>query len=147
MLNLLRSRFEKLKGTIFHPQWLSLRYQAKSKKHLRCIRNCLILDIGSGNSNHSQYVHTSNTIVRLDYPQTNIRYKLIPDVYGSASILPIKENSIDAALLLEVLEHVKNDQEVLTEIHRTLPFSNCSTSPTMHVDTGASGNIEVKACL
>ena len=120
MLKFLRARFEKLKGTIFHPQWLSLRYQAKSKRQLHRINNCLILDIGSGNSIHSTYINTSNSVVRLDYPQTNTRYKFAPDVYGDASVLPFKDKSIDAALLLEVLEHVRNDQKALNEINRVL---------------------------
>jgi SAM-dependent methyltransferase len=120
MLTRLRSGLGLLKNTIFHPQWLTLRYQYKSKSQLRNIKNRLVLDVGSGNSDYSSYIHPSNKIIRLDYPQTNIRYKLSPDIYGNAEFLPFKKNSFDSVLLLEVLEHIPNDRQALEQINSVL---------------------------
>ncbi len=69
----------------------------------------LFLNIGSGNSN------ISGSIINVDifaYPNV--------DVVCNIHDLPFKDNSIDAIVNIAVLEHVKNPELVVSEIHRVL---------------------------
>lgn len=109
-----------LKGTILHPQWLTDRFHIQSRRALQEIRQSLIVDIGSGDSRHGELLDSSNQFYRLDYPQTNQRYRGSPDVYGDASNLPFKTKSFDVVLLFEVLEHIGSDGQALREIRRIL---------------------------
>ena len=69
---------------------------------------------------HKQLMTGGIQLVRLDYPVTNQRYKNRPDIYGDAQKLPVMNASIDAVLLLEVLEHIESDSAVLSEANRVL---------------------------
>ncbi len=109
-----------LKGTILHPQWLTDRFHIQSRRVLREIRQSLIVDIGSGDSRHGELLDPSNRLYRLDYPQTNQRYRSSPDVYGDACNLPFKTESLDVVFLFEVLEHIASDDQALREIRRVL---------------------------
>ncbi len=109
-----------IKGTFFHPQWLSDRYHKLSKQHLTEIHDGIVLDIGSGDSDLSSFLVGDVSIIRLDYPDTNCRYTNNPDTYGDATCLPLVEHSVDVVLLLEVIEHISEYQTVLEEIHRVL---------------------------
>lgn len=109
-----------LKGTILHPQWLTDRFHAISRRRLREIRRSIVIDIGSGRSSHTNLLDSSNRLYRLDYPDTNERYGQCPDVFADACHLPIRSESVDVVLLLEVLEHIPVDAQALREIHRVL---------------------------
>lgn len=109
-----------LKGTILHPQWLTDRLHIRSRRLLGEIKQSLILDIGSGNSQYGGVLESSNRLYRLDYPQTNQRYRGSPDVYADACNLPFKTGSLDIVFLFEVLEHLVADDQALREIHRVL---------------------------
>jgi SAM-dependent methyltransferase len=103
---------------VLHPQWLSDRFHASSRRRLEAIRHATVLDIGSGDSRHEGFLHPSNRLVRLDYPKTNQRYTARPEVFGSACQLPVRSESVDTVLLLEVLEHLPCPQAALGEIRR-----------------------------
>ncbi len=107
-----------LRGTPLHPQWLSDRFHALSRRRLKALRNSKVLDIGSGDSSHAELLDSSNRLVRLDYPETNRRYSVRPDVFGDACRLPVRSEVFDAVLLLEVLEHLPCADAALEEIHR-----------------------------
>lgn len=109
-----------IKGTIFHPQWLSDRYHTKSKRLLLKIRDSKVLDIGSGNIGYKQNIHNSNLLYTLDYPSTNERYRVRPNIFADARCLPIHDNEFDVVFLFEVLEHVAEPEKVLKEIRRVL---------------------------
>ncbi len=109
-----------LKGSFLHPQWLSDRYHAISKNLLKNINSGNVLDIGSGNSDHSSIIGSNANLIRLDYPDTNAWYLLKPDVYGNALELPLFNGCIQHILLLEVLEHIFDYQKVLEECRRVL---------------------------
>lgn len=109
-----------LKGTIFHPQWLSDRYHQRSKKVLRKVKNTTILDIGSGNASYKNSIEKLNNYFSLDYPGTNKGYSVRPDVFADAHSLPFADDSVDVVLLFEVLEHVNDPSMVLNEIQRVL---------------------------
>jgi SAM-dependent methyltransferase len=84
-----------------------------------------VLDIGSGDGRYLELLQPACNVYRLDYPATNTRYRRQPDVFGDAHRLPIADNSIDAVILLEVIEHVADDRRVIAETHRVLKPSGC----------------------
>ncbi len=120
MFSMLYALAARVKGTILHPQWLTDRFHLISKKCLREIKHSLVLDIGSGDSRHEDFLNASNTLYRLDYPETNVRYRRSPNIYGDACCLPIRTECADAVLLFEVLEHIGSDEQALREIFRVL---------------------------
>jgi SAM-dependent methyltransferase len=116
----MKQLLEPVNRTLLHPQWLSLRYQHLSRRCLREISGSSVLDIGSGDSRHEKLLGAGCTLFRLDYPATNQRYRLLPEIFADASSLPIASNAFDVVLLLEVLEHLPDDQKALGEIRRVL---------------------------
>lgn len=70
---------------------------------------CLVLDIGCGAS------EPGDRVVRLDLsPGPDV------DIAGDAHDLPLLDGSVDAILLLRVLEHVKDPVRVVSEALRVL---------------------------
>lgn len=116
----MRQLLNPLKNTLLHPQWLSLRFHRLSRHCLFELDNCLVLDIGSGGSDHARLLRPGCSLYRLDYPATNRRYRNAPDLYGDAASLPIAAETMDAVLLFEVLEHLPDDHKALSEIRRVL---------------------------
>ena len=116
----MRRILEPFRNTFLHPQWLSLRYHRNSRRYLREIAGCRVLDIGSGDSEQYALMGPDCQLLRLDYPATNASYRHLPDIYANAAMLPVREGAMDVVLLLEVLEHVPDDGLVLREIHRVL---------------------------
>ena len=112
--------YNTLRGSLLHPQWLSDRFHIRSRQSLRALRDSRILDIGSGNSRNIAYLHASNSVIRLDYPVSNRRYELRPDVFGDACYLPVVDNAFDAIFLFEVLEHLDAPNRAIREIRRAL---------------------------
>jgi SAM-dependent methyltransferase len=109
-----------LKGTIFHPQWMTDRFHAQSKKSLGKLRNAVMLDIGSGNAGYLGLIHSSNTLYTLDYPATNQNYQVRPNIFSDARSLPVADAKVDVVLIFEVLEHVAEVEKVINEIRRVL---------------------------
>ena len=109
-----------LKGTIFHPQWMTDRFHLQSKKSLKELRNAIVLDIGSGNAGYLRLIDPSNTLYTIDYPVTNKKYQVKPSIFSDARCLPVTNDKADVVLLFEVLEHVEDTEKVINEIHRVL---------------------------
>ena len=87
-----------------------------------------LLDIGCGagvgTKIVSSAVHT-NLVVGIDLSETSLQKASFRGVYGvqadfDSSALPIRSESIDVVILDEVIEHVKNTDQVLDESHRVL---------------------------
>ncbi len=109
-----------LRGSIFHPQWLSDRFHFHSQEILAELRDSRILDVGSGHASYVSLIHPSNHYIDLDYPATNEKYLLRPQIYGDARSLPVGGGKVDTVFLFEVLEHVHETESVLDEIARVL---------------------------
>lgn len=109
-----------IKGSPLHPQWLSDRYHAAHRRRLREIGSGRVLDVGSGDSSLDHLLSPACELLRLDYPLTNARYATRPEVFGSAVTMPFADKSMQAVLLLEVLEHIGEDRRALEEIARVL---------------------------
>lgn len=113
-------RLRVLKGTPLHPQWLSDRFHALSRKALKGRDAGWVLDVGSGDSDLSSLLGPGARIIRLDYPDTNARYQIRPDVYGDARALPVADGSMNNVVLLEVIEHIFEYARVIRECRRVL---------------------------
>jgi SAM-dependent methyltransferase len=117
---MVRKILKKLHGTLFHPQWLSDVYHNKNRVLIGNIKKGRVVDIGSGDSNIEKYINNEVELIKVDYPCTNIRYINNPNIYANAESLPFAQNSFDAVLLLEVIEHICRFDIVLDEIKRIL---------------------------
>ncbi len=123
MQSSLRSLFSVLrylKGTPLHPQWLSDRYHMHSQRAVDEIEDSLIINIGSGDSKFQGITLRGNKLIQVDYPSTNLQYRNKPDVYADASCLPLREGCADVVLLLEVLEHIPDPENTISEAHNAL---------------------------
>lgn len=81
-----------------------------------------VLDLGCGNQPYRPFLPPEVEYVSLDYPPTQaaLNPRVRPEVYGDARTLPFADQSFDAALCFQVLEHVDRPQEVIREIGRVL---------------------------
>lgn len=107
-----------LKNTPFHPQWL-IPARAVDSVITQC--SGVVLDIGAADGWLKGLIGVSADYISLDYPSTAIGlYRTRPDVFGDACRLPFTDSCIDAIACYEVMEHVKNPEEALSEIARVL---------------------------
>jgi SAM-dependent methyltransferase len=74
----------------------------------------LVVDIGAGS------VRRADWVAKRRYISTDIRALPAVDFASDASQLPLQGHSIDAVLLLEILEHVPDPRGVLQEARRVL---------------------------
>ena len=109
-----------LKGTIFHPQWMTDRFHFRSKESLKVLRSATVLDVGSGDASYTGLMDSSNHLYTIDYPTTNKKYQSAPNIFADARCLPVANANIDIVLLFEVLEHVPDVQKVAEEVRRVL---------------------------
>ena len=78
-----------------------------------------VLDVGGkkynkrGNFSHLDYDKVNLTFLNIDYSTD-------PDILSTAENIPSKDNIYDAALIIELLEHVENPREVLKETYRVI---------------------------
>jgi SAM-dependent methyltransferase len=116
----LRALLRPLKNTPFHPQWFAFRDQHRDRNWVSAAAHGCVLDIGCADG-WAQEVLSQCDYVGLDYPSTaSGLYGTRPQLFADAAALPFVPSSFDTVLLLEVLEHVADAQQVLAEISRVL---------------------------
>ena len=94
----------------------------------------ILLDIGSGTSPYKPFFSQVKKYIKLDF----FHNKQKPDIIGNGLNLPIKNASIDTVLCTQVLEHTKDPQQMINEIHRVLkPNGTCFL--TTHMATPLHG--------
>lgn len=104
-----------------HPQWLVYRHEHRSYQEISKYLSGRLLDIGCAHQHIKTYLQTSCEYIGLDYYQTAVYwYATCPQVFADAQQLPFKNESMDAVLLLDVLEHLPHPQNCLREIARVL---------------------------
>lgn len=109
-----------LRRTPLHPQWL-LGDRSADAALIGQIRHGRVLDVGCADRWVQRQLPEVCEYVGLDYPDTGrALYGAAPDVFGDASRLPLATESVDAAVMLEVLEHVRLPAQALQEIARVL---------------------------
>lgn len=115
-----RRGFDVLRSTPLHPQWFVLKGKDRRLRHLGRVSGD-VLDIGCTDKALARHLPTGCRYVGLDYYATvKSFYDTRPDVYGDACQLPAADASLDAVLLFEVLEHVKDAGAAVAEVSRVL---------------------------
>jgi len=75
-----------------------------------------VLDVGSGKAPYRRFFTEATEYIRLDnrkYDKTDIEADITKRI-------PLKDESIDSVVCIQVLEHVDKPQKVIKEIHRVL---------------------------
>jgi len=94
-------------------QFSSIYDDIKKNSHLA---KGITLDIGAGISPYEPYFKVEK-FIKLD----NFKYlDYRPDIIGNGTEAPIKPNSIDTVLCIQVLEHIPYPQKMIDEIYRIL---------------------------
>lgn len=122
MLRKFKKLLKPLEATPFHPQWLC-RDSIKGINDLlkQINRSDIVLDIGCSDKWVQRIIPQSCTYIGIDYLNTALNlYHTSPDTYGDACCLPIKSNSVDTVLLLDVIEHLPDPYTAIREIRRVL---------------------------
>jgi SAM-dependent methyltransferase len=117
----LRKALAKIRTSPLHPQWFTYRDEHWHRLQIGQQVAGTVLDIGCANQSMKPYIQANHNYIGLDYYQTAVHwYASQPHVYGDAQILPFADNSMDAVLLLDVLEHLPRPDDSLSEIARVL---------------------------
>jgi SAM-dependent methyltransferase len=104
--------------TPLHPQWLLGRRRLPAG--IKAASGA-VLDVGAGDRWISHQLPAGVKYVALDYPSTGRdMYGAHPDVFADAKQLPFADGCFDAAVCLEVLEHVSDPARVISEIARVI---------------------------
>jgi SAM-dependent methyltransferase len=118
---LIRQLLTPLKGSPLHPQWFVYKNEQDALRELGQQVRGLTLDIGAGTQAVRRYLSDECRYVSLDYYKTAVNwYDTRPQLYGDGQQLPIRAESIDTALLLDVLEHLPQPEMCVAEIWRVL---------------------------
>ena len=112
----------------FIPQWFKRRietdlyliYDFSEEAAAKIPAHALVLDAGAGQGRFkSDFDHTRYVGVDLAVGDMAWDYSSL-DAISNLTDLPFKDNSFDAALCTQVLEHVPEPQQVISEIARVL---------------------------
>jgi SAM-dependent methyltransferase len=111
-----------LGANLLHFQFLPAFYARRDIRRDGPALTGRLLDLGCGNQPYRPFLPPEVEYIGLDYPPTRAAFnpKVRPEVYGDARTLPFADQSFDAALCFQVLEHVDRPEAVVREIQRVL---------------------------
>ena len=117
----LKKLVDGLRQTPFHPQWFALKDERPNLEASCAQLHGTVLDVGCAEGKPKAFLPSEASYIGLDYYSTATDwYKTRPDVFGDAQALPFADNSIDHALLLDVIEHIPEPDRSLAELYRIL---------------------------
>ncbi len=117
----LKRLLKPLSRTPFHPQWFVFRDSRSKDQVVNQYASGVVLDIGCADGYAAGLVGDNCKYIGIDYLYTaTSMYMTRPEVFADAQELPIKSESIDTVLLLDVLEHLPRPAACLQEIRRVL---------------------------
>jgi SAM-dependent methyltransferase len=120
-----RRFFLSLRRTPLHPQWIVFRDEQPHLHAAAALLHGRVLEIGSGDRRLEKHLRVDARYIALDYPPSGKRYGKRPDVWGDAVRLPFRAATLDAVVLLEVLEHLPDPRTALTEASRVVIPGGC----------------------
>ena len=84
----------------------------------------IVIDIGSGlkiKGGNRHWNHREWLLPYLkDYKTLDYSDEYSPDIVGDIHNLPLKDNSVDAILCLDILEHIEDPKKATSEMYRAL---------------------------
>lgn len=111
-----RKTLDYLVNTPIHPQWLLLRKTHSGLQQVAANCRGSVLDIGCGRKTILDHLSEGIDYIACDYYSTSTNwYHSPPDLYADAHQLPLKSDSIDCVLLLDVIEHLEDPQQALRQ--------------------------------
>ncbi len=118
---LVRRLVSKLRFTPLHPQWFAFFRESRNLKKTCEVLAGLVVDIGCADGKPRRHLPAQAHYIGVDYYSTaRDWYGTRPDIYADARSLPFADDSVDHSLLLDVLEHIPQPDQCLSELHRTL---------------------------
>lgn len=111
-------------GVFVNPFYLARTALLKEIKQLGNNIKGKTLDVGCGTKPYQKYFASSEYVGLEIETQTNNQVKQA-DVYYDGKIFPFEKATFDSVLSNQVLEHVFNPTEFLTEINRVLKVGGC----------------------
>ena len=121
MFDFLRIILSKLRNTPLHPQWFAFFREARSLKRTCANLSGVVLDVGCAEAHPRHLLPEGAHYIGVDYFVTaKDWYGTRPDVFADARALPLSDESVDHALLLDVLEHIPDPDLCLAELSRVL---------------------------
>lgn len=125
MSSRLRSVANIFRATPLHPQWL-LGRKGKELSLIRRLSAGRVLDIGCADRWVEGVLPEECEYLGVDYTVTGKHiYGARPDVFADASELPFNSASMDAVVMLEVVEHLRSPGKALAECARVLKPRGC----------------------
>jgi len=116
----MRRMLKFLRRTPLHPQWL-LSSERAATAEIRKLKAGRVLDIGCADRWVERILAESCEYIGLDYPNTGkLMYGASPDIFADAACIPLPDSSVDAVVILEVVEHLRQPREAIDEIGRVL---------------------------
>ncbi|MDP3940763.1 MAG: class I SAM-dependent methyltransferase [bacterium] len=109
--------------TVFHPQYFTVKAASEGIELAKKYSRGTLLDIGCGRMPYRVEIEPLvDTYLGLDHPQVSKLYggRWKPDILADVIDIPLKGNTIDTVLLLQVLEHLDDPKKALAEIFRIL---------------------------
>lgn len=113
----------------FHPGWLGVLVNPFyfTRREIYCHISRLapsldgeILDIGCGEKPYQALFRNATKYTGMEFDSPENRARSSADIFYDGGKFPFEDNSFDAALATEVLEHVFNPDQFLGEINRVL---------------------------
>ena len=118
---LFRPLLSKVKYTPLHPQWFAFTNEKAGLRDICRDLSGIVVDVGCADGKPKNYLAPDIRYIGIDHFVTASQwYRTKPDVFADAAMLPISGESIDHFLLLDVLEHLPNPDQCLSEIFRCL---------------------------
>ncbi len=125
MKNLWDKFSDKFGNTIFHPQFIMFSYKKVALKEiLKHAKGKKLIDIGCGRMPYRKLLEPqTKSYIGVDHPKISTLYDPLmkPDILCDITKkIPVKNNSFDTAIMLEVLEYLENPTKTFSEIRRIL---------------------------
>jgi SAM-dependent methyltransferase len=111
--------FPSLLGLVINPFYFARAGLAKSIAVFAHLLKGRLLDIGCGSKPYKE-LFVVDEYVGLDIDSEITRKRNLAEVLYDGKLFPLPSNSFDSALCNQVLEHVFNPDEFLSEIYRVL---------------------------
>lgn len=82
-----------------------------------------VLDIGCGKMKYKNFILSGKNVNKytgLDLEEGKFTYSVKADLYWDGNKIPLEDNSVDSAILFEVIEHCPDPKIVIKEAYRVL---------------------------